>query len=83
MQKKIIGYVFLVLSCVTWLLMPFIGWLGLTTGQNAILLTTLVVLGEGCFVVSIFFLGKEVWQKIKHLFAVQWKWLVQYFRKRV
>lgn len=71
-QKKIIGYILLALSCATWLLMPFIGLFNLSTGHSAILLTTLIVLGEVCFVLSIVFLGKEVWQKIKYFFVLWW-----------
>lgn len=81
MQKKIIGYVLLGLSCMTWIFIPFIGLLNLTMSQSAILLTTLIVLGEGCFLLSIFFLGKEIWQKIKQFFKAQWQKIIQYFHK--
>ncbi len=71
-QKKLIGYVLLALSCMTWLSIPFIGVFNLGVENTAILLITLIVLGEVCFVLSIAFLGKEVWQKIKQFFVLWW-----------
>lgn len=68
-QKKIIGYVLLALSCMMWIFIPFVGVFNLGVEKTAILLTTFIVLGEVCFVLSIVFLGKEIWEKIKQFFC--------------
>ncbi len=75
MNKKIIGYILLGLSCCMWLFPPFIGLINLPTEQKAVLLTTIIVLGEVFFALSMVFLGKEFLQKIKHFFKVRWRWL--------
>ena len=76
MNKKIIGYILLGLSCCMWLFPLFIGLINLPTKQKAVLLTTIIVLGEVFFALSIIFLGREFLHKIKHFFKVLWRWLL-------
>jgi hypothetical protein len=81
MNKKIIGYIFFGLACCMWIFPAFIGLINLPTKEKAILLTTIVILGEVFFVLSIMFLGKTFLQKIKHYFVVLWRWILLKFRK--
>lgn len=76
MNKKIIGYILLGLACCMWLLPLFIGLINLPTKQKAVLLTTIIVLGEVFFALSIVFLGKELLLKTKHFFRLWWRWLL-------
>ena len=76
-MKKQFGYVFLGLACCMWLLISFVGFFHLSTNQTAILLTATIVLGEVFFVLSIFFLGKAFFQKIKHFCKVWWAKLIE------
>jgi hypothetical protein len=78
MNKKIIGYVLFGLAFCMWIFPAFIGLINLPTKEKAILLTTIIILGEVFFVLSIIFLGKEFLLKMKHFFLVRWRWI---FRK--
>ena len=75
MNKKIIGYILLGLACCIWLFPLFISLINLATKQKAVLLTTIIVLGEVFFALAILLLGKEFLQKMKHFFKVWWRWL--------
>lgn len=79
MDKKIIGYILLGLASLMWILPLFIGFIDLPTKQKAILLTTIIIFGEGFFVLSIIFLGKEFVQNIKYFLKIWWRWLLRKF----
>jgi hypothetical protein len=82
MNKKIIGHVLFGLACCMWILPVFIGLINLPTKEKAILLTTIVVLGEVFFILSIMFLGKEFLQKIKHFLKLWWRRILRKLRKK-
>lgn len=81
MNKKIIGYILFGLACLMWIFPAFIGLFNLLTKEKAILLTTIIVLGEVFFVLSIVFLGKEFLLKIKHFFMICWRWILRKIHK--
>lgn len=68
-MKKTLGYLLLVVSCITWtsiFLMPF---LDISKAQVAAATATLIVASEGLFLAALALLGKDVWLKIKSLFS--------------
>jgi hypothetical protein len=65
---RIIGYLLLAISAVSFLMILVIPWFGYTKGQIAGLITGLIIVGEVTFYVSMFILGKSFWEKIKAMF---------------
>ena len=62
---KTIGYSLFVLSCLAWLMILIIPFLGFSKGLAAGIITVLIILGEVTFFVSILLLGKPFYTKIK------------------
>lgn len=62
---KTLGYILFILSCVAWLLILIIPWLGFSKAGMAEIITGLIIFGEITFYVSILLLGKTFYQKIK------------------
>ena len=62
---QIAGWIILILSCVLWLAIAVIPWLGLTGKQIAGITTGLVIAGEITFYLGIFMVGKSMYQKLK------------------
>ncbi len=62
---KTLGYILFILSCVAWLLILIIPWLGFSKAGMAGIITGLIIFGEITFYVSILLLGKTFYQKIK------------------
>ena len=71
-NKKTIGFLFLSLACIIWIITPFIGFLNISNTQLAIYLPLLIVCGEVAFLIAIALLGKEYWLKIKAFFKNKW-----------
>jgi positive regulator of sigma E activity len=65
MNKKIFGFTCLALSCFMWFVPILIHFLHLSAAQLAFWTTAAIVLGELLFVLSVFLLGKEFFQRIK------------------
>jgi hypothetical protein len=55
----------LVISCLSFLMIPVIPWIGFTKIQIAGLTTGLLVAGEILFYLSLVILGRTFWDKIK------------------
>ena len=79
-NKKIIGFLFLGMACIIWIITPFIGFFNFTNTQLAIYLPLLIVAGEVAFLIAIALLGKEYWLKVKAFFKIKWNDFKQYFR---
>lgn len=62
---KIIGYILLTISCISFLLIPVMPWFNFTKGQIAGISTGLLITGEVLFYLSMFILGKAFYAKIK------------------
>lgn len=62
---KTIGYIILVISCLSFMMIPVIPWLGFSKIQIAGITTGLIVTGEILFYLSLFILGRSFWDKIK------------------
>ncbi|TAL63586.1 MAG: transporter suffix domain-containing protein [Bacteroidetes bacterium] len=63
---KIIGYTFLLFSCLLWGLIFIIPWFDFSKSQIAGITTALIIAGEILFYVSIIFIGKSFIDKIKN-----------------
>lgn len=62
---KTIGYILLLVSCVSFVLIPVIPWLGFSKIQIAGITTGLFITGEILFYLSLFILGRSFYDKIK------------------
>ena len=80
-NKKTIGFLFLGMACITWIVTPFIGFFNFTNTQLAIYLPLLIVCGEVTFLIAIGFLGKEYWLKVKAFFKIKWNDFKEKFNK--
>lgn len=67
-MKKVAGFSLLAFAVVTWVIAASLPFLGLTMAETAIGTTVIVVLGEGAFWLSMFFLGSQYWQNVKNFF---------------
>lgn len=68
-MKKIAGFSLLSLAVLTWVVAASLPFLGLSVTELAIGTTVIVVVGEGAFWLSMFFLGSQYWNNIKAFFA--------------
>ena len=71
-NKKTIGFLFLGIACVIWIITPFMGFFNLTNTLLAIYLPLLIALGEASFLIAIALLGKEYWLKMKIFITMKW-----------
>lgn len=62
---KTIGYIILVISCLSFIMIPVVPWLGFTKIQIAGITTGLIITGEILFYLSLFILGRSFYEKIK------------------
>jgi multisubunit Na+/H+ antiporter MnhE subunit len=62
---KTIGYILLIVSCLAFLMILVIPWLGFSKIQMAGITTGLIIAGEVLFYLSLFILGKSFYEKIK------------------
>ena len=69
---KIIGYIILIISCISWGLIAIIPFLGFSKKEIAGLITILIIVGEITFYLSIIILGKNILNRIKGFFMF-WK----------
>ena len=63
---KIIGYIVLSVSCILFILIPVVPWLGFTGGQIAGITAGLLIAGEILFYSSLIILGRSFYDKIKN-----------------
>ena len=62
---KTIGYILLLISCLSFLMILIIPWLGFSKIQIAGITTGLIIAGEIGFYLSLFILGRSFYDKIK------------------
>ena len=67
--RKVAGFSLLALAVLTWVIVASLPFLGLSVAQLALGTTAIVIVGEGAFWLSMFFLGSQYWQTIKSFFA--------------
>ena len=72
-MKKIAGFSLLSLAVLTWVIAASLPFLGLSVTEMAIGTTVIVIVGEGAFWLSMFFLGSQYWNNIKAFFAKPFK----------
>ncbi len=65
---KLAGYILLAISTISFLLILVIPWFGYSKGQIAGIFTGLVIIGEVTFYLSIYILGRRLWERIKGIF---------------
>jgi len=69
---KIIGYILLLISSISFLLILVFPWFDFSKSQIAGITTVLIIVGEVTFYLSIFILGKSFYNKIKNMLMF-WK----------
>jgi hypothetical protein len=62
---KTIGYILLVVSSLSFLMILIVPWLGFSKIQIAGITTGLIITGEILFYLSLFILGRSFYEKIK------------------
>jgi len=62
---KTIGYILLLISCLSFLSILIVPWIGFSKIQIAGITTGLIIAGEILFYLSLIILGKSFWDKIK------------------
>lgn len=67
--RKVAGFSLLALAVTTWVIAASLPFLGLSVAELAVGTTIIVVLGEGAFWLSMFFLGSQYWSNIKGFFC--------------
>jgi len=69
-MRKTLGYVMLVIACLSWIAIPVLPFTGISLAASAAFTTGLIITGEVTFFVGIALLGKEAWKKIKAVFGI-------------
>ena len=62
---KTTGYILFLISCISFLMIFVIPWLGFSKIQIAGITTGLIIAGEILFYTSLIILGRSFWDKIK------------------
>ena len=62
---KTVGYIILIISCLSFLMIPIVPWFGFSKIQLAGITTGLIIVGEILFYLSLFILGRSFYDKIK------------------
>jgi hypothetical protein len=62
---KTIGYLLLLISCLSFLSILIVPWIGFSKVQIAGITTGLIIAGEVLFYLSLIILGKSFWGKLK------------------
>jgi hypothetical protein len=62
---KTTGYILFVISCLSFLMILVVPWLGFSKVQIAGITTGLIIAGEILFYTSLIILGRSFWDKIK------------------
>jgi len=62
---KTIGYILFLISCLSFLMILIVPWLGFSKIQIAGITTGLIIAGEILFYLSLFILGRSFYDKIK------------------
>ncbi len=63
---KTIGYILLLISCLSFLMILIVPWIGFSKIQIAGTTTGLIIAGEILFYLSLIILGRSFWDKIKN-----------------
>jgi hypothetical protein len=62
---KTVGYIILLISCLSFLMILIVPWFGFSKLQLAGITTGLIIVGEILFYLSLFILGRSFYEKIK------------------
>lgn len=62
---RTVGYITLVISCLSFIMILIVPWLGFSKIQIAGITTGLIITGEILFYLSLFILGRSFYDKIK------------------
>mgnify|MGYP001188388024 CR=1 FL=1 len=75
-MRKLIGYSLLIISCLTWAVMPVIPFLSITVAQKACWATAVFVFAEVTWWLAMPLLGKEIveyskaaWRRVSGFFS--------------
>lgn len=67
--RKLAGYGLLAVCALAWLAVFIVPFLGLGLGRGAAIVTALIIVGEGAFVIGVALLGKDILNVGKALIA--------------
>lgn len=62
---RTVGYIILVISCLSFIMILIVPWLGFSKIQIAGITTGLIITGEILFYLSLFILGRSFYDKLK------------------
>jgi hypothetical protein len=62
---KTVGYIILLISCLSFLMILVVPWFGFSKIQLAGITTGLIIIGEILFYLSLFILGRSFYDKIR------------------
>jgi hypothetical protein len=62
---KTTGYILFIISCISFLIILVVPWLGFPKFKVAGITTVLIIVGEILFYTSLIILGRSFWDKIK------------------
>jgi hypothetical protein len=62
---KTVGYIILLISCLSFIMILVVPWFGFSKIQLAGITTMLIIVGEILFYLSLFILGRSFYDKIK------------------
>jgi len=79
---RVFGLILLAFSCLLFILIPVIPFVGFSKGTIAWLTTTLFISGEVLFYLSIFMLVKSYWAKFKSK-LIFWKPKTSYTQDKI
>lgn len=68
---RITGVIILIVSCILFILIPVVPFLGFKAAKTAAVSTGLLIAGEILFYISIFILGRTFLDKIKSWFRIK------------
>jgi hypothetical protein len=63
---RTVGYIILLISCLSFLMILVVPWFGFSKIQLAGITTGLIIIGEILFYLSLFILGRSFYDKIKN-----------------
>lgn len=64
-MARTVGFIILAISCLAFLMILVVPWLGFSKGKIAGITTGLIIVGEVLFYLSLFILGRSFYDKLK------------------
>lgn len=65
--RKLLGYSLLAICALAWVAVVLVPFLDVSLSQGAAIVTGLIIVGEGAFMVGVVLLGKDIFNSVKAL----------------